>query len=206
LLAGSSNRGGRRQAGWDERVVDDHLVELDAGGLVLLGDLSASSEEESVSKLHDVGLVDAGDFLWIANVTKREDVSTGEQRPGRARCISLDMTSIGRSAYLSSVLEGEVKGEPGDSLGSLSGGDLERLHDTREGLVLETRVLSLSVLSDDGEVDVVVSGLEAGEGLADDDRGVDVERLAHRNVPRVVLSGSHGGREDTWRKPDNIVS
>ena len=41
-----------------------HVVELESRVLVLLGDLAARVEEESVSELHDVGLVDAGDRLW----------------------------------------------------------------------------------------------------------------------------------------------
>ena len=48
------------------RVVHNHLVKLDAGRLVLLGDLGARSEEESVSELHDVGLVDTRHFLQTA--------------------------------------------------------------------------------------------------------------------------------------------
>lgn len=45
------------------RVVDDHLLELDSRRLVLLGDLLANSEEETVSELHDVGLVNTGNLL-----------------------------------------------------------------------------------------------------------------------------------------------
>jgi len=66
--------------------------------------------------------------------------------------------------------------------------------------VLQPGVLSLGVLSNDGEINVVVSSLETREGLADDDGSVDVERLTHGDVPRVVLSGSHGGGEDTCER------
>lgn len=63
--------------------------------------------------------------------------------------------------------------------------------------VLEAGVLSLSVLADDGEVDVAVAGGHAGDRLAQDDRGVDVELLAHRNVPRGVAGALLGGVENT---------
>ena len=42
-------------------VVNDHVLGLDHW--VLLGDFSESSEEETVTLFHDVGLVDAGDLL-----------------------------------------------------------------------------------------------------------------------------------------------
>jgi hypothetical protein len=46
------------------RVVHNHRVELDARVAVfLLGDALARVEEQTVAELHDVGLVDAGDFL-----------------------------------------------------------------------------------------------------------------------------------------------
>lgn len=61
--------------------------------------------------------------------------------------------------------------------------DLERLDDTGDRLVLEARVLSLGVLTDDGKVDVLVPGGKAWEGLAEGDGSVDVELLAHRDVP-----------------------
>ena len=53
-------------------VVNDHVLGLDHW--VLLGDFSESSEEETVTFLHDVGLVDAGDLLS----TMSESVVEGE--------------------------------------------------------------------------------------------------------------------------------
>lgn len=47
----------------DSRVVDDHGVECDTRALVLLCDGLARVQEETVTELHDVGLVDTGDLL-----------------------------------------------------------------------------------------------------------------------------------------------
>lgn len=47
------------------RVVDDHIVVLDAGALVVLRDATEGVEEETVTELHDVGLVHARNFLRV---------------------------------------------------------------------------------------------------------------------------------------------
>lgn len=46
-------------------VIDNHVVELDTHGLVVLGDAAESVEEETITKLHDVGLVHASNFLQM---------------------------------------------------------------------------------------------------------------------------------------------
>lgn len=91
-------------------VVDNHVVVLHRG--VVLGHLLAGVAEKTVGKLHDVGLVDAGDLLAV-------------------------------------VGKGKGKGELGNALRLCAGDDLERLNDTADGLVLETGVLALGVLTDD---------------------------------------------------------
>jgi hypothetical protein len=63
--------------------------------------------------------------------------------------------------------------------------------------VLETRVLSFSVFTDDGKVDILVSGWDTGEGLANDNGSVNVESLTHGDVPRVVTVLVERGGEDT---------
>ena len=45
------------------RVVNDHVVVLYASGLVLFCDATEGVQEETITKLHDVGLVDASNFL-----------------------------------------------------------------------------------------------------------------------------------------------
>jgi hypothetical protein len=49
--------------------------------------------------------------------------------------------------------------------------------------VLETRVFSFSVFSDDSEIDIFVSGRETWEGFADNDGSVNIEGLTHGDVP-----------------------
>jgi hypothetical protein len=57
-------------------------------------------------------------------------------------------------AYFAVVLEGKVERKSRDSLSFGTSGDLQTLHDTGETLVLETRVLSFSVFTNDGEVNI----------------------------------------------------
>ena len=45
------------------RVINDHVVELDSSGLVLFRDTAEGVQEQAITKLHDVGLVYASDFL-----------------------------------------------------------------------------------------------------------------------------------------------
>jgi hypothetical protein len=85
-----------------------------------------------------------------------------------------------------SVLESVVERKPGNPLGLDPGHDLQVLYYSWVTLVLQSSVLSLGVFTDDGEVDIVVSGGHTGQRLADDHVGVNVERLTHGNVPRVV--------------------
>lgn len=138
LWAGDALHGG---------VVDNHVAGLEGGEL--LGDGVEGVAEKTVSQLHDVGLVDAGDLLAV-------------------------------------VGESEAEGELGDALGLGAGDDLERLHDAGDRLVLQAGVLALGVLTDDGEVDVLVAGLVAGDVLDQDDRGVNVELLAEGDVEGLV--------------------
>lgn len=102
------------------------------------------------------------------------------------------------ATYLSTILQCEIKRKPRNSIRLGPRADLQVFNDTGETLVLETGVFTLGVFTNDDKVDVLVSGGHAGEGLADDDRGVDVEGLSHGDVPRVVASDFHRGVQDTW--------
>lgn len=101
------------------------------------------------------------------------------------------------SQYLAVVFEGKVEREAADTLRLRARRDLQALYNTGVTLVLKTRILALSVLTDDGKVHVVVTRRESGEGLAEYDRGIDVKLLAHGDVPRNVASSGDGGEEDT---------
>lgn len=87
------------------------------------------------------------------------------------------------SAYLATVLLGKVECEADDTFSLVPGHDLQALDDAGIALMFQARVFSLSVLSDDGKVYVVVASGEAGQGLAQHNRGVDVELLSHSDVP-----------------------
>ena len=111
-------------------IVDNHVVDLE--GRVVLSGLVEGGAEETVGKLHDVGLVNASDLLAV-------------------------------------VGKGEAERELGDALGLGLGDDLEGFDNAVDGLVLEARVFSLGVLTDQAEVDAVLAGLIAGNVLNQND-------------------------------------
>ena len=45
------------------RIVNDHVVGSDTGALVLLRNLTEGVQEKTITKLHDIRLVHASDFL-----------------------------------------------------------------------------------------------------------------------------------------------
>jgi len=150
---------------------------------------------------HDVELLWAGDALhgcivddhiirlegWEVFSDSVEGVA--EEAIGQLHDVGL----VDASDLLAVIGEGEGEGEFGNALGLGACDDLERLNDARNRLVLEAGVLALRVLTDDGEVDVLVAGLVTGDVLDKDDGCVDVELLAQGNVEGLV-SGALDGR------------
>lgn len=139
-------------------VVDDHVVNLQSR--VVLGDLVEGAAEKAIRKLHDVGLVDAGNLLAV----------------------------VGKS---------ETKGELGNALGFGASDNLQGLHNTLHGLVFETRVFTFGVLTDNAKINILVTGLVAGDVLDEDDRGENIELLTESNVERLVAGALNWGKEDT---------
>ena len=139
------------------RVVHDHVIVLDAGALVVLGHAAERVEEETVTELHDVRLVDAGDFLHTR-------VGLGDSAPAGET----------RYTHLAVVLERKVEREANNALRLGTRGDLQALDNTGETLVLKTRVFTLGVLTDNGKIDIAVTSRETRERLAKNDGGVDV--------------------------------
>ena len=76
--------------------------------------------------------------------------------------------------YLAVILQGKVESETDNSLSLGASRDLQALNDTGVALVFETRVLTLSVLTNDSKVDVAMTGRESREGLAKDDGGINI--------------------------------
>ena len=99
--------------------------------------------------------------------------------------------------YLAVVLKRKVEREAADALRLSAGGHLQALDDTGVALVLKARVFTLRVLTDDGEVDVVVAGGEARKRLAKNDGRVNVKLLPHGDVPGDVSALGDRGEEDT---------
>lgn len=108
-----------------------------------------------------------------------------------------DVGLVNARHLLPVVGERKGKGKPGDPLALCPGDDLERLDDAGDGLVLEARVLSFGVLTDDTQVHVLVSGLIPGDVLDQDDRGVNVELLTKSDVERLVCRPVDGGVKDS---------
>lgn len=108
-----------------------------------------------------------------------------------------DVSLVDTGNLLAVVGKGEAESELGDTLGLGAGDDLEGLDNTLDGLVLETGVLSLGVLTDDAEVDILVASLITGDVLNQGDGGVDVELLTQGDVEGLVARALDGGVKDT---------
>lgn len=87
-----------------------------------------------------------------------------------------------------SVLEGEAQ----HALGGLLGDKLDALHNAIDDDVLDTRVFTLGVLTDQDGVDVVVRGLVASDGSAGTNVGEQVEGTAESKVQRNVSLADGG--------------
>lgn len=85
-------------------------------------------------------------------------------------------------ANVAGVLEGVSQ----NALRGLAGDELDALDNAIDYNVLDTRVFSLGVLTDQDSVDVVVGGLVAGDGSAGADVGEEVEGTAESEVERDV--------------------
>ena len=88
-----------------------------------------------------------------------------------------------RATDLTVVLQSKVECKAYNTLCLCSCGDLQALYYAWVALVLETGVFALCVFTDDGEIDIVVTSWEAREGFAEDDGSVDIELLAHGDIP-----------------------
>lgn len=101
--------------------------------------------------------------------------------------------------YLAIVFQCEIEGKPTDPLRLGTCRYFQALDDARVTLVLQTRVFTLCVLTDDGKVDVVVTSREPGQRLAKYYRCIDVQLLAHGDVPGHVTGLGDWREEDTLK-------
>lgn len=74
-----------------------------------------------------------------------------------------DVSLVDDGDFLSSGEEGGLEGVAGQSNASISGDDLQTFEDSGVHFVLDSGVLSLQVVSENSDVDLVVSGLDIGE-------------------------------------------
>ena len=107
---------------------------------------------------------------------------------------------------------GVLEGESQDTLGSLASNELDALDNTVDNNVLNTRVFTLGVLSDQDSVDVVVRGLVASDGAAGSQISEEVECSSESKV-QGDMSLANGGLErdvshwvmrETWPLPTGV--
>lgn len=154
---------------------------------------------------HDVELLWSGDTLHGGVVDNHvvvlnrgvllTDAADGvaEETIGQLHDVGL----VNASNLAAVVGQSEGEGELGDTLRLRAGDDLQALNNTRHRLVLQSRVLSLGVLTDNAQVNVLVAGLVAGDVLDQDDGGVDVEFLTESDVEGLVAGAVDGCVQDS---------
>jgi len=150
---------------------------------------------------HDVELLRAGDTLHAGVVDDHvvgldggvllANLLDGVAEEAVGELHNVGLVDAGHLAPVVGKREGER--EFGDALGLCAGDDLEGLDDAADGLVLEAGVLALGVLTNDAQVDVLVTGLVAGDVLDEDDRGVDVKLLSQGDIEGLVAGALDGG-------------
>ena len=97
------------------------------------------------------------------------------------------------------ILEGKVKGISGNALGFSASHDLEGFDNARDGGVFFTRVLSFGVLTNNSQVDILVSGLPVTGQIADKgDGGKDIQVLSETDVDRGPRETSNRSVEETF--------
>lgn len=80
-----------------------------------------------------------------------------------------DIGLVDGSDFLTIVCLCKLKGEPGGVLTLAIGCDLERLNDTRNDFLLQTRVLTLHIFTNDNNIQSTVARVYVGECLARND-------------------------------------
>ena len=192
-------------------VVDDHVVGLE--GRVVLTDLLDGVAEETVSQLHDVGLVDAGDLLAVVGERK------GESELGNAlRLLAGDDLERLDDAVDRLVLETRVlalcvltdDAEVDVLVAGLVAGDVLEKDD--RGVDVELLAKSdvegaVAGALDGGVQDTLETelvALQRGDGLAEKLLGVDVAGVDTRDIDLLPLDGHVVRLEDLLDRLGNL--
>ncbi len=166
-------------------------------------------ENASVQVWHDqnVELLWAGDTLHggvvdnhVRGLEGWEVLGDGVESVAEKTVSQLhDVGLVDTGNLLAIIGKGEGEGELGDALRLGAGDDLEGLNDTWNRLVLKAGVLSLGVLTDDGEINILVAGLVTWDVLDQDNGGVDVELLTESDVEGLVAGALDWGVQDALK-------
>lgn len=177
-------------------VVDNHIVGLDGG--VLLADLADGVAEETIRKLHDVGLVDASDLAAVVGQGEAESelgdalaLGTGDDLEGlddtrdrlmlQARVLALGVLTDNAQVdvLVARLVSGDVLDQDDGSV------NVELLSESNvEGLVAGSVYGSVE---DTLETELVA--LERGDGLAEELLGVLAALLHTRHIDLFPLDG-----------------
>ena len=112
-----------------------------------------------------------------------------------------DVGLVDRRHSMAAVGDGVFEGEAGDPLGGGPGDDLDALGGVGPDHVLDARVEILGVLAHDDEVDVLVARVEADHRPSGPEVGVQVERLAERDVDAPEAAADRGRDRPLERDP-----
>jgi hypothetical protein len=93
---------------------------------------------------------------------------------------------------LATNILGLLEGKSEDTLAGVSGNELDALNDTVNHDVLNARVFTLGVFSDQDSVDVIVRGLVAGNRSAGSQVGEEVKGSSKSQVERDVALANWG--------------
>lgn len=138
---------------------------------------SRVSDHLEAAVVEELGVeLDAGEVLGDI-LSDLEEKTVGELHDGGL----VDDANLLAANGLS-VLEGESE----DTLGSLTGDELDALDNTINNNVLNARVFTLGVLSDEDSIDVVVGSLVASDRAAGAQVSEEVECSAEGKVKRDV--------------------
>ena len=192
-------------------VVDNHVVGLDGG--VLLTDLLDGVAEETVGKLHDVGLVDAGDLAAVVGQGKGEgelgdalglgagddlerldDAGDGLVLKARVLALGVLTDDAEVDVLVAGLVAGDVldQDDRGVDVEFLAEGDVEGLvAGALDGSVKDT-------------LETQLVALQRGDRLAEELLGVLAARLHAGDIDLLPLNGNIVGLEDGLDRLRNL--
>lgn len=163
---------------------EDITVEVghDHDTVTVLGGVLDDVEAGTIKK--DIGELDVGELLGDI-LADAEEETIGHLH---------DVGLVDGGDVVTTLGPGILKGVPGASFTGLLGDELDALDDATDDLVLNATVLTLSVLTNEDGVDILVGGLVADDALAGSNIGKEVEGTTEGEVEGDVALANGGGQ------------